>query len=54
MPFHIFLCDNCGEKLEKMVMHEERQTQCSCGGQAQKKLTAPGFRIGRKLKWIDK
>jgi len=49
MPLHRFRCRECGEEIEKIVMHEEREIKCKCGGSAEKKLSAPTFKCSRGL-----
>jgi putative FmdB family regulatory protein len=52
MPLHKFKCKKCGEEISRIVMHEDRMLECEqCGGMAERILTAPVFRIDRKLQW---
>jgi hypothetical protein len=37
--------------MSKIVLHEERNAECQCGGQAKRVIATPSFTFDRQLEW---
>lgn len=44
MPMYEFACE-CGQRIERLAGYETTSTQCACGGNAKRVISAPAFKL---------
>lgn len=55
MPIFDYICTECKKVFEKLVRTDTAKVECpSCGGSAEKKVSAPGHFSGSGDGWFGK